>query len=73
MKIINILLILSKAPIELITNLVYKERYVKGISEKESKSYTKLAIIILGISEVAGVLYLKNVYFKDKKSNKRKR
>ena len=64
---------LSKAPIELITNLVYKERYVKGISEKESKSYTKLAIIILGISEVAGVLYLKNVYFKDKKSNKRKR
>ena len=64
---------LSKAPIELITNLVYKERYVKGISEKESKSYTKLVIIILGISEVAGVLYLKNVYFKDKKSNKRKR
>ena len=64
---------LSKAPIELITNLVYKERYVKGISEKESKSYTKLAIIILGISEVVGVLYLKNVYFKDKKSNKRKR
>ena len=61
---------LSKAPIELITNLVYKERYVKGISEKESKSYTKLVIIILGISEVAGVLYLKNVYFKDKKSNK---
>lgn len=64
---------LSKAPVELITNLVYKERYVKGISEKESKSYTKLAIIILGISEVVGVLYLKNVYFKDKKSNKRKR
>ncbi|MFP5452692.1 hypothetical protein [Parvimonas sp. G1604] len=64
---------LSKAPIELITNLVYKERYVKGISEKESKSYTKLVIIILGISEVVGVLYLKNVYFKDKKSNKRKR
>ncbi|WP_314557562.1 hypothetical protein [uncultured Parvimonas sp.] len=64
---------LSKAPIEIITNLVYKERYVKGISEKESKSYTKLVIIILGISEVVGVLYLKNVYFKDKKSNKRKR
>lgn len=64
---------LSKAPIELITNLVYKERYVKGISEKESKSYTKLVIIILGISEVVGVLYMKNVYFKDKKSNKRKR
>ena len=64
---------LSKAPIELITNLVYKERYVKGISEKESKSYTKLAIIILGISEIVGVLYLKNVYFKDKKINKRKR
>lgn len=60
----------TKVPSELITNLVYKEKYVKGISEKESKSYTSYAIIILGIAEVVGVLYLKNLYFRGKKVNR---
>lgn len=64
---------LKKSNLELITNLIYKEKYVKGISEKEAKSYTNYALIILGISEVVGVLYLKNMYFKDKKINRRKR
>lgn len=64
---------LKKSNLELITNLIYKEKYVKGISEKDAKSYTNYALIILGISEVVGVLYLKNMYFKDKKINRRKR
>lgn len=63
---------LTKAPVELITNLVHKESYVKGISKKEAKSYTNYALIVLGIAEVVGVLYLKNVYFKGKKRNIRR-
>lgn len=64
---------LAKASTELITNLVYKEKYVKGLSEKEPKSYTNYALIMLGVVEIVGVLYLKNVYFKSKKVNRRKR
>lgn len=64
---------LNNAPTELITNLVYKEKYVKGLSEKESKYYTNYEIIILGILEIVGVLYLRNMYFRNKKIKRRKR
>ena len=64
---------LTNAPNNLITNLIYKEKYVKGISEKEAKSYTNLAIIVIGIVEIVGVIYLKNLYFKDKQINRRKK
>ena len=64
---------LNNAPTELITNLVYKEKYVKELSEKESKSYTNYEIIILGILEIVGVLYLRNMYFRNKKIKRRKR
>lgn len=64
---------LTNAPNNLITNLIYKEKYVKGISEKEAKSYTNLAIIVIGIVEIVGVIYLKNLYFKEKQINRRKK
>ena len=41
--------------------------------KKEPKSYTNYALIMLGVVEIVGVLYLKNVYFKSKKVNRRKR
>lgn len=62
---------INKLPSEVISSLVYKENYLKGISELPPKSYTNLILILLAFVEIAGVIYVRNVYFTTKKARKR--
>lgn len=51
----------------LIETLLYKENYLKGITKKHPKLYTNYILILFSMTEIIAVIYLKNIYFKNKK------
>lgn len=62
---------INKVPTEIVENLIYKEKVLEGISEKEPKSYTNYILPLLGFIEVVSIIYIKNVYFKKKTISRR--
>lgn len=54
---------------KLISNLMFKESYLRGISKLQPNKYTSLVIILVGLVEIIGVIYLRGVY-KSKYSRK---
>lgn len=55
---------------KLIENLMYKDSYLKGISKAEPNKFTPIVIILVGLVQIIGVIYLRNLY--KIKLNKRK-
>lgn len=60
---------INKLPDKVVETLLYKEKFLKGVTRDKPRACTNYVLPIVAIFEVVSVIYLRNTYFR-KKVNK---
>lgn len=62
---------ISKLSKKLISSMLYKESYLKGVSKLQPNKHTNKLIMIFGMVEIIGIIYLKEKYLSPRKAKKK--